>query len=143
MIGNRLGDIMTPSLKLRLGNAGLIAHLKAAFDEPEAASVAPAQFLANMSHPLRTPLNAVGGGSSSRMPTRRSCRGGRGPRHLRVLLNLPALAKARGDGLISTSNPSMRWHCVDRAVQPFQSGQRRHCRQPWEPRLEPEALPPH
>jgi signal transduction histidine kinase len=59
LIGRRLGQIMTTSLKLRIANADLIAHLKSAYEQAEAASAAKSQFLANMSHELRTPLNAV------------------------------------------------------------------------------------
>jgi signal transduction histidine kinase len=59
MIGRRLGEIMNVSLRLRVANADLIAHLKGAFEQAEAASAAKSQFLANMSHELRTPLNAV------------------------------------------------------------------------------------
>ncbi len=59
MIGRRLGEIMNVSLRLRIANADLIAHLKGAFERAEAASAAKSQFLANMSHELRTPLNAV------------------------------------------------------------------------------------
>ena len=59
MIGRRLGEIMNVSLRLRIANADLIAHLKSAFEQAEAASAAKSQFLANMSHELRTPLNAV------------------------------------------------------------------------------------
>jgi len=59
LLGRRLGEIMTVSLRLRLANADLIAHLKSAFERAEAASEAKSRFLANMSHELRTPLNAV------------------------------------------------------------------------------------
>jgi len=59
LIGRRLGEIMLISLKLRIANADLIAHLKEAIERAEAASEAKSRFLANMSHELRTPLNAV------------------------------------------------------------------------------------